>query len=89
MYEAHWNGGTVIRPLFFEFTKDAETYDLGNQFMWGSGMMFIPVVTEVRNHVELTAVFCSKLLNRAAAKQKLIFLVAGFFFISGNYGCNK
>ena len=73
MYEAHQNGGTVIRPLFFEFTDDVGTYDLGNQFMWGSGMMFIPVVTKVRNRVEPITVFCSKLSNRAAGKQKLIF----------------
>uniref|UniRef100_A0A0N5AG59 P-type domain-containing protein n=1 Tax=Syphacia muris TaxID=451379 RepID=A0A0N5AG59_9BILA len=46
MYEASINGGTVIRPLFFEFPNDEQTYDLGYQFMWGSAMMFMPVVYE-------------------------------------------
>jgi hypothetical protein len=37
------NGGTVIRPLFFEFPDDAETFDLGYEFMWGPSILVMPV----------------------------------------------
>ncbi|KHN85505.1 Maltase-glucoamylase, intestinal [Toxocara canis] len=43
-FEASLYGGTVVRPIFFEFPADPETYDLSYQFMWGSGMMIVPVV---------------------------------------------
>ena len=46
-FEASRLGGTVIRPLFFEFPRDPGTFDLGHQFMWGSGMMIIPVLEKV------------------------------------------
>lgn len=44
-------GGTVVRPVFFEFPKDTQTYDLGLQFMWGSGLMIVPVTEEVRSFI--------------------------------------
>lgn len=48
LYSLHFTasrfGGTVIRPLFFEFPQEYATYDLGNQFLWGSGLMIIPVL---------------------------------------------
>ncbi|KAK6031008.1 hypothetical protein OSTOST_02848 [Ostertagia ostertagi] len=37
-------GGTVVRPLFYEFPKDLETHDLGHQFLWGSSMLVAPVL---------------------------------------------
>jgi alpha-glucosidase (family GH31 glycosyl hydrolase) len=47
LYSLHFaaskNGGTVVRPVFFEFPQDAETFNLGYQFMWGSAIMVIPV----------------------------------------------
>lgn len=46
-FEASLHGGTVVRPVFFEFPNDTETYDLGYQFMWGAAMMIIPVVHQV------------------------------------------
>lgn len=45
-FEASLKGGTVVRPVFFEFPEDERTHDLGYQFMWGSGMMIIPVLNE-------------------------------------------
>jgi len=33
----------VVRPVFFEFPRDAQTFDLGYQFMWGTSIMVIPV----------------------------------------------
>ncbi|CEF71375.1 Glycoside hydrolase, family 31 and P-type trefoil domain and Galactose mutarotase-like domain and Glycoside hydrolase, superfamily domain-containing protein [Strongyloides ratti] len=50
LYSLHYysslQGGTVVKPLFFEFPNDEETYDLGHQFMWGPKFMVIPVITE-------------------------------------------
>ncbi|KAM3726955.1 Sucrase-isomaltase, intestinal [Dirofilaria immitis] len=46
LFDVALHGGTVIRPVFFEFTSDPETHDLGEQFMWGSAMMIIPVYQE-------------------------------------------
>uniref|UniRef100_A0A158Q8C6 alpha-glucosidase n=1 Tax=Elaeophora elaphi TaxID=1147741 RepID=A0A158Q8C6_9BILA len=43
LFDVSLYGGTVVRPVFFEFTSDPETHDLGEQFMWGSGMMIVPV----------------------------------------------
>lgn len=41
------NGGTVIRPVFFEYPHDTMTYNLGYQFMWGPSIMVAPVVYQV------------------------------------------
>ncbi|VDK71935.1 unnamed protein product [Litomosoides sigmodontis] len=43
LFDVSLYGGTVIRPVFFEFTSDPETHDLGEQFMWGSAMLIVPV----------------------------------------------
>uniref|UniRef100_A0A0N5AMQ5 Maltase n=1 Tax=Syphacia muris TaxID=451379 RepID=A0A0N5AMQ5_9BILA len=50
LYSLHFHasrfGGTVIRPLFFEFPHEYVTYDKGHQFLWGSGLMIIPVLEQ-------------------------------------------
>ncbi|OZC08404.1 glycosyl hydrolase, family 31 [Onchocerca flexuosa] len=46
LFDVALHGGTVVRPVFFEFTSDPETHDLGEQFMWGSAMMIVPVYQE-------------------------------------------
>ncbi|CAO4366005.1 unnamed protein product [Caenorhabditis nigoni] len=43
-FAASQNGGSVIRPVFFEFPTDAETFNLGYEFMWGSRMLVAPVL---------------------------------------------
>lgn len=45
-WAAHTRGDTVARPLFFEFPNDWITYDIDKQFLWGSALMIIPVLTE-------------------------------------------
>ncbi|KAL3284606.1 hypothetical protein HHI36_018760 [Cryptolaemus montrouzieri] len=45
-WSAHVDGYTVTRPLFFEFTNDAQTYGIDTQFLWGSALMIIPVLKE-------------------------------------------
>ncbi|KAL3074589.1 hypothetical protein niasHT_034926 [Heterodera trifolii] len=48
LYSLHFRaslyGGTVIRPLFFEFPSDTNTHTLNFQFMWGPAMVIVPVV---------------------------------------------
>lgn len=41
------SGGTVIRPLFFEFPYDEYARNVSNQFMWGSAILVMPYVMEV------------------------------------------
>ncbi|VDL73687.1 unnamed protein product [Nippostrongylus brasiliensis] len=45
-FAAAMNGGTVVRPVFFEFPTDVETQNLGHQFMWGSAVLIAPVVDQ-------------------------------------------
>ena len=37
---------TVLRPLFFEFPHEIETYLISKQFLVGSGLMISPVLQE-------------------------------------------
>ncbi|CAD5205653.1 unnamed protein product [Bursaphelenchus okinawaensis] len=43
-YKASQNGGTVIRPVAFEFPEDKNTHALSYQFMWGPAVLVIPNV---------------------------------------------
>ncbi|XP_006861322.1 PREDICTED: maltase-glucoamylase, intestinal-like [Chrysochloris asiatica] len=45
MHKAHAEGSTVVRPLFYEFTEDKQTWDIDNQFMLGPGILISPVLT--------------------------------------------
>ncbi|VDM24723.1 unnamed protein product [Toxocara canis] len=48
LYSLHFGaslyGGSVLRPVFFEFPNDSNTYDLGYQFMWGSAVIVVPAL---------------------------------------------
>jgi alpha-glucosidase (family GH31 glycosyl hydrolase) len=44
-YQAHVNGTTVARPLFFEFPNE-DVYDIGYEFMWGKALLIAPVLEE-------------------------------------------
>ncbi|KHJ86098.1 glycosyl hydrolase, family 31 [Oesophagostomum dentatum] len=46
-FETSLYGGTVIRPVFYEYPKDTRTHDLGYEFLWGSSMLITPVLHEV------------------------------------------
>ncbi|CAI4232795.1 unnamed protein product [Auanema sp. JU1783] len=52
-FNAWLNGGAVIKPMFFEFPHDAETYNLSYQFMWGNGFVVAPVYKQGANSVDL------------------------------------
>uniref|UniRef100_T1JFA2 P-type domain-containing protein n=1 Tax=Strigamia maritima TaxID=126957 RepID=T1JFA2_STRMM len=45
-YRAHVFGETVARPLFFEFPDEIATYSIDTQFMWGPGLLILPVLAE-------------------------------------------
>ncbi|XP_053212192.1 lysosomal alpha-glucosidase-like [Panonychus citri] len=43
-FKAHLFADTVARPLFFEFPSDPVTYSIENSFMWGSGILIVPIL---------------------------------------------
>ncbi|GBL98291.1 Lysosomal alpha-glucosidase [Araneus ventricosus] len=43
---SHLFGDTVVRPLFFEFSDDKNTYSIDEQFLWGPGLMIVPALYE-------------------------------------------
>ncbi|XP_030765567.1 lysosomal alpha-glucosidase-like [Sitophilus oryzae] len=43
-YRAHVDGDTVARPLFFEFPKDQNTWTVDTEFLWGGGLLIVPVL---------------------------------------------
>lgn len=45
-YQAHINGTTVARPLFFEFPRDPVCFGLDTQFLIGSWLMISPVLQQ-------------------------------------------
>ncbi|GAB6022666.1 hypothetical protein CHUAL_006759 [Chamberlinius hualienensis] len=49
LYRAHVYGENAIRPLFFEFPDDENTYSIQEQFIWGHHLMIIPVVESGTN----------------------------------------
>uniref|UniRef100_A0A915AP98 P-type domain-containing protein n=1 Tax=Parascaris univalens TaxID=6257 RepID=A0A915AP98_PARUN len=48
LYTLHFDaarfGGTVVRPLFFEFPDDDAARGTSEQFMWGSALLIAPVL---------------------------------------------
>lgn len=45
-YNAHIQGGTVARGLFWEYPNDRMTYDIDEQFLLGSNLLVSPVLKE-------------------------------------------
>jgi len=44
-YKAHVEGGSVARPLFYEFPNDAKTFGIDAQFLIGGDVLVSPVMT--------------------------------------------
>ncbi|XP_023932526.1 lysosomal alpha-glucosidase isoform X2 [Lingula anatina] len=51
-YNSHTRGETVLRPLFFEYPKDKNTYGIDQQFMWGKCFLISPVLSENTTEVQ-------------------------------------
>lgn len=45
-YLAHTKGGTVVRPLFFEFPTERDIADIDTQWMLGSAILVAPVLEQ-------------------------------------------
>jgi len=48
-YRSRVFGDTLARPVFHNFPKDVDTYDIDQQFMWGSSILISPFLFEVRH----------------------------------------
>jgi alpha-D-xyloside xylohydrolase len=46
MKAAHEKGTPVMRPLFYDFPEDPETWEMGDQYMFGPNYLVAPVVYE-------------------------------------------
>jgi len=52
-YNVHTKGGTVVRSLIHEFPRDRRTYDIDEQFLWGSALLISPVIYQGKTAVEV------------------------------------
>jgi alpha-glucosidase (family GH31 glycosyl hydrolase) len=43
-HKAHTDGSPVLRPLFFEFPSDTNTYTIDEQMLWGNAFMISPAL---------------------------------------------
>lgn len=39
-------GSPIVRPMFYEFFNDNQTYSLSDQFMVGQSLMVVPVMNQ-------------------------------------------
>ncbi|KAI6211415.1 Maltase-glucoamylase, intestinal [Aphelenchoides besseyi] len=50
LYSLHFaaskDGGSVVRPVAFEFPRDHRAFDLSYQFMWGPAVIVVPVTSD-------------------------------------------
>ena len=51
--EATIKGYPIVRPLFFEFPKDTNTYDIGNEYMFGEDILVFPIVEKEQKYAEI------------------------------------
>ncbi|KAI5009734.1 hypothetical protein ZWY2020_011871 [Hordeum vulgare] len=52
MYEAHTTGAPIVRPLFFSYPHDNNTYGVDRQFMLGRAVLVSPVLEPGAKTVE-------------------------------------
>ncbi|XP_055925185.1 maltase-glucoamylase-like isoform X2 [Argiope bruennichi] len=52
-FHAHVDGSTVVRPLFHQFPEDQNTWNNGEQFMWGKCLLISPVLTPGAKSVKM------------------------------------
>ena len=49
MFHAHQEGTPVMRPLIYDFYKDVETFDIGDEYMFGPDILVAPVIEQHAN----------------------------------------
>jgi alpha 1,3-glucosidase len=52
-YESHKSGLPVMRPVWVEFSRDKNTYEMDDQFMVGSYLMVKPIVEQYATTTQL------------------------------------
>lgn len=50
-FKVHTIGGTVVRSLVHEFSKDKNTHEIDEQFLWGSALLISPVIEQGKTQV--------------------------------------
>jgi len=51
--ESNLRGYPITRPLFFDFPDDTTTYQLGNQYMFGSSILVAPVIQKGQEIIDV------------------------------------
>ncbi|XP_011299227.1 lysosomal alpha-glucosidase isoform X3 [Fopius arisanus] len=51
-FMAHSSGSPVLNPLFFLYWEDKNTLDIDRQFLWGKGLMIVPVLEQGKTEVK-------------------------------------
>ncbi len=51
--EAHRFGYPIIRPLFYEYQEDEETYSINDQYMVGKDLLYAPILERGKQEREL------------------------------------
>jgi alpha-glucosidase (family GH31 glycosyl hydrolase) len=75
-YRVHRSGGTVVRPLFFEFPSVTETWKISTQLMVGASVLVSPVLDE--NADSVSAFFPEGLWWNPFTQETLFVETAGY-----------
>ncbi len=49
-YESHLHGTPIMRPMFWHYPEDRNTYDLKDQYLFGEWLLVAPVLQEQTDH---------------------------------------
>lgn len=69
LYKASTKGEPVVRPLFYNFQSDRETWTIDQQFMWGKCLLISPVLKP--NITVVTAYFPAQIYYHIESKAKV------------------
>jgi len=61
-YLINQNGGTFLRPLFFEFPTDINTLKIDEQFFFGESLLVSPVLNQVKFFIKSKKYKLSKII---------------------------